>query len=109
MASSKDYLQFILEQLSGLPDITYRMMMGEYMIYYQGKLAAYICDDRLLVKPLESVKRLLPDAPMEPPYEGAKDMVLVEDVDNSEFLKELFEAMYDELPLPKPKKKKVWK
>ena len=77
------------------------------MIYYQGKLAAYICDDRLLIKPLESVKRLLPDAPMEPPYEGAKDMVLVEDVDNSEFLKELFEAMYDELPLPKPKKKKV--
>ena len=77
------------------------------MIYYQGKLAAYICDDRLLIKPLESVKRLLPDAPMEPPYEGAKDMVLVEDVDNSEFLKELFEAMYDELPLPKPKKKKA--
>ena len=107
MASSKDYLQFILEQLSGLPDITYRMGMGEYMIYYQGKLAAYICDDRLLVKPLESVKRLLPDAPMEPPYEGAKDMVLVEDVDNSDFLKGLFKAMYDELPLPKPKKKKV--
>lgn len=77
------------------------------MIYYQGKLAAYICDDRLLIKPLESVKRLLPDAPMEPPYEGAKDMVLVEDVDNSDFLKGLFEAMYDELPLPKPKKKKV--
>ena len=107
MASSKDYLQFILEQLSGLSDITYRMMMGEYMIYYRGKLAAYICDDRLLVKPLESVKRLLPDAPMEPPYEGAKDMVLVENVDNSGFLKGLFEAMYDELPLPKPKKKKV--
>ena len=107
MASSKEYLQFILEQLSGLPDINYRMMMGEYMIYYRGKLAAYICDDRLLVKPLESVKRLLPDAPMEPPYEGAKDMVLVEDVDNSDFLKELFEAMYDELPLPKPKKKKA--
>ena len=107
MASSKDYLQFILEQLSGLPDITYRMMMGEYMIYYQGKLAAYICDDRLLVKPLERAKRLLPDAPMEPPYEGAKDMVLVAGGDNSDFLKGLFEAMYDELPLPKPKKKKV--
>ena len=103
MASSKEYLQFIMEQLSGLPDITYRMMMGEYIIYYQGKLAAYICDDRLLVKPLESVKRLLPDAPMEPPYEGAKDMVLVEDADNSDFLKEFFEARHDELPLPKSK------
>lgn len=106
MSSSKEYLNFILEQLSGLSEITYRMMMGEYMIYYRGKLAAYICDDRLLVKPLESVKQKLPDAPLEPPYEGAKDMVLVEDVDNKGFLQELFDAMYEELPAPKPKKKK---
>lgn len=106
MSSSKEYLNFILEQLSGLSEITYRMMMGEYMIYYRGKLAAYICDDRLLVKPLESVKQKLPDAPLEPPYEGAKDMVLVEDVDNKQFLQELFDAMYEELPAPKPKKKK---
>ena len=104
MASSKDYLQFILEQLSGLPDITYRMMMGEYMIYYRGKLAAYICDDRLLVKPLTCVKQLLPDAPYEPPYDGAKDMVLVEDVDNKAFLQDLFEKMYEQLPEPKKKK-----
>lgn len=106
MSSSKEYLNFVIEQLSGLSEITYRMMMGEYMIYYRGKLAAYICDDRLLVKPLESVKRMLPDAPLEPPYEGAKDMVLVEDVDNKQFLQELFDAMYEELPAPKPKKKK---
>lgn len=106
MASSKEYLNFIIEQLSGLSEITYRMMMGEYMIYYRGKLAAYICDDRLLVKPLECVKRMLPDAPLEPPYEGAKDMVLVEDVDNRPFLQELFDVMYEELPAPKPKKKK---
>lgn len=106
MSSSKEYLDFVIEQLSGLSEITYRMMMGEYMIYYRGKLAAYICDDRLLVKPLKCVKRMLPDAPLDPPYEGAKDMVLVEDVDNRQFLQELFDAMYEELPAPKPKKKK---
>lgn len=106
MATSKDYLNFIIEQLSGLEDLTYRMMMGEYILYYRGKIAAYICDDRLLVKPVESVMRMLPDAPLEPPYEGAKDMVLVEDVDNSDFLTQLFEVMYEELPFPKPKKKK---
>lgn len=107
MSSSKEYLNFVIEQLSELSEITYRMMMGEYMIYYRGKLAAYVCDDRLLVKPLECVKRMLPDAPLEPPYEGAKDMVLVEDVDNRPFLQELFDVMYEELPAPKPKKKKV--
>ena len=106
MATSKDYLNFIIEQLSGLEDLTYRMMMGEYILYYRGKIAAYICDDRLLVKPVESVMRMLPDAPLEPPYEGAKDMVLVEDVDNSDFLTQLFEVMYEELPFPKPQKKK---
>jgi len=82
------------------------MMMGEYIIYYRGKIAAYICNDRFLVKPVDSVKKLVPDAPLEPPYDGAKDMVLIEDIDNKEFLQELFEAMYEELPAPKPKKKK---
>lgn len=104
MASSKEYLNYILEQLEELPDITHRMMMGEYMIYYRGKLAAYICDDRLLVKPLTCVKQLLPDAPYEPPYDGAKDMVLVEDVDNKAFLQDLFEKMYEKLPETKKKK-----
>lgn len=106
MASSKDYLDYILEQLSDLEDITYRSMMGEYMLYYKGKIIAYICDDRLLVKPVKAAKNLLPDAPMEPPYQGAKDMLLVEEVDDRRFLKELFLAMYEELPMPKPKKKK---
>ncbi len=109
MASSKEYLNFILEQLSALENITYRSMMGEYIIYYQGKIAAYICDDRLLVKPVESAKALMPNAPFEPPYEGAKEMILVEEVDNKEFLTNLFEAMYSELPMPKPKKKKLSK
>lgn len=106
MATSKEYLNFILDQLSGLEEITYRMMMGEYIIYYRGKIAAYVCDDRLLVKPVASVKKRVPDAPLEPPYDGAKDMVLLEDVDDKEFLESLFEAMYDELPAPKLKKKK---
>lgn len=105
MATKKEYLEFVLEQLSGLTEITHRMMMGEYIIYYRGKIAAYVCDDRFLVKPVESVKQMLPDAPLEPPYEGAKDMVLIEDIDNREFLTELFDAMYEELPEPKKKKR----
>jgi len=106
MATSKEYLNFLLEQLSGLEGITHRQMMGEYILYHHGKIAAYVCDDRLLVKILPSAAALLPDAPHEPPYAGAKDMLLVENVDDREFLKVLFEAMYPELPQPKPKKKK---
>ena len=104
MATSKGYLEFILEQLSGLDEITYRSMMGEYIIYYRGKIAAYICDDRLLVKPVKSAISLMPEASYETPYEGAKDMLLVNEVDNKEFLTELFIAIYDELPVPKKNK-----
>lgn len=104
MASTKEYLNFILDQLSELEQITYRSMMGEYIIYYNGRIAAYICDDRLLVKPVPSAKTLMPDAPYEPPYKGAKDMILVEDVDDKAFLTKLFQDIYNELPMPKPKK-----
>lgn len=104
MATKKEYLKFILDQLSGLSDITYRMMMGEYIIYYRGKIAAYVCDDCFLVKPVECVKKMLPDAPLEPPYDGAKDMVLVEELDNRGFLEKLFDEMYEELPAPKKKR-----
>ena len=103
MATSKDYLAFILDQLSEIDGITHRMMMGEYMIYHHGKIAAYLCDDRLLVKILPSTETLLPDAPKEPPYEGARDMLLVENVDDRSFLKNLFETMYPELPEKKKK------
>lgn len=105
MSTSKEYLSFILDQLSELDGISCRSMMGEYIIYYHGRITAYLCDDRLLAKPVESARRLMPDAPMEPPYEGAKDMLLIENVDDRGFLKELFEAMYPELPEPKAKKK----
>ena len=101
MASSKDYLEFLMDQLSGLEDVTYRAMMGEYIIYYRGKIVGGIYDDRFLVKPVKSAKDKLPNAQMELPYEGAKEMLLVDDVDNKEFLCELIRAMYDELPAPK--------
>ena len=101
MASSKEYLDFILEQLSELDDVSYRTMMGEYIIYYRGKVVGGIYDDRFLVKPVKSAVAIMPDAEMELPYEGAKEMLLVDDVENREFLQELLEAMYDELPAPK--------
>ena len=104
MASSKDYLEYILDQLSGLDDISYRAMMGEYIIYYRGKVVGGIYDDRFLVKPVKSAVAMMPDADMELPYEGAKEMLLVDDVENRKFLGELIEAMYDELPAPKKKK-----
>ena len=105
MASSKEYLDFILGQLSELDDISYRAMMGEYIIYHRGKIVGGIYDDRLLVKPTKSAVAMMPNADMELPYEGAKEMLLVDDVDNKEFLCGLLEAMYDELPSPKNKKK----
>ena len=106
MASSKEYLEFIMEQLSELDDVSYRAMMGEYILYFRGKVIGGIYDDRFLVKPTASAKALMPDADMEIPYEGAKEMIQVDDVENREFLKELFEAMYGELPEPKKKKAK---
>lgn len=105
MASSKEYLAFILEQLSELEEITYRAMMGEFIIYYRGKIVGGIYDDRFLVKPVKAAIRYMPTAPYEVPYEGAKEMLLVEEVDHKEFLTGLFRAMYEELSAPKPKKK----
>ena len=104
MASSKEYLDFVLEQLSKLDEITYKAMMGEYIIYYRGKIVGGIYDDRFLVKPTKSAKNMMPGADMELPYEGAKEMLLVDDIDNKELLKSLFESMFDELPAPKKKK-----
>ena len=104
MASSRWYLDFILEQLFELEEITYRAMMGEYILYYRGKIVGGIYDDRLLIKPVKSAISLMPDATYELPYEGAKEMLLVDDVDNKDFLTQLFNAMYEELPNPKKKK-----
>ena len=104
MASSKGYLQFILDQLSRLDEITYRTMMGEYIIYYRGKIIGGIYDDRFLVKPTPSAITMMPKAAMEQPYEGAKPMLMVYEVENKDFLQELLETMYDELSAPKKKR-----
>lgn len=106
MPSSKTYLDFILDQLSDLDSISYRAMMGEFIIYYRGKIVGGIYDDRLLVKAVPSAIAYMPNASCELPYVGAKEMLLVDEVDDKTFLSDLFNAMYDELPAPKPKKKK---
>lgn len=103
MASDRQYLEFVLEQLSLLDGVTHRAMMGEFIIYYRGKIVGGIYDDRFLVKPTGSARRLMPDAPEELPYEDGCRMLLVEDIDDREFLRELITAMYDELPEPKKK------
>ena len=104
MASTKGYLEFILGQLSALDEISCRAMMGEYVLYYRGKVFGGVYDDRLLVKPVPAAIKLMPDAPRELPYEGAKEMLLVEEVDDRDFLCALVEAMYSELPEPKKRK-----
>ena len=104
MTSTKEYLDFVLEQLSLLDDITCKAMMGEYIIYYHGKIIGGIYDNRFLVKNVKSAREKMPEAALELPYEGAKEMLLVDDVENREFLKELFDAVYDELPEPKKRK-----
>ena len=105
MGSSKEYLEYILEQLSDLDDISHRAMMGEYILYYRGKIFGGIYDALFLIKPVKIAKKMMPDANMELPYDGAKEMLLVDDVENREFLKELIEAMYDELPAARKRKK----
>ncbi len=105
MASSKEYLEFILGKLSDLEEVTYRAMMGEFIIYYRGRIAGGIYDDRLLVKPVRSAISYMPTAMYELPYEGAKEMLLVDEVDNKEFLTGLFNAMYEELPESKKRRK----
>ena len=100
MASSKEYLQFVLEQLSALTDVSYRPMMGEYVLYCHGVVVGGIYDDRFLVKPTKSARDMMPDAAEETPYEGAKKMLLVDNVEDREFLGKLIEAVCGELPEP---------
>ena len=106
MATRKEYLDYVLEQLSDLEGVTHRAMMGEYLLYFQGKLFGGVYDDRLLVKPVPAARALLPDAPEEAPYEGAKPMLLVVDMEDRDLLARLVTAMEPELPAPKKKKKK---
>ena len=105
MASSKEYMAFVMEQLSELSDVSYRAMMGEYVIYYRDKVVAGVYDDRFLVKPTKSAVAILPDAPMEIPYPGGHPMIMVEDIENRDLLRDLFNAIYADLPAPKPKRR----
>ncbi len=104
MATKKEYLEFILGQLSELEDVSYRAMMGEYILYYREKVIGGIYDNRFLVKPTKSAREMMPGADMELPYEGAKEMLLVDNVDDKEFLQRLVSALYDELPAAKKRK-----
>ena len=105
MSTSKDYMDFLLDQLSVLEGITYRRMMGEYLLYYRKKVAAYICDDRFLVRPVQAAVTLLPDAPYDSIDAGGKKKYLrVDRVDDRDFLVQLLTSMYEELPFPKPKR-----
>lgn len=109
MSTSKEYIEFLKEQFAPLGEVTTRAMMGEYVLYYKGRIVGGVYDNRLLVKPVEAAKEYMPNAKWELPYEGAKEMLLVENVDSSEYICGLLEAMYPELPEPKPKKPKVKK
>ena len=101
MASSREYLDFILEQLENLDGVSYRAMMGEFVLYYQGRVFGGIYDDRFLVKTTPAALSMMPQAARELPYEGGREMLLVDDVEDKEFLRDLVEAMYAELPEPK--------
>lgn len=103
MASSKEFLDFIVDQLSELNEISYRAMMGEYIIYYRDKVIGGIYDDRFLVKPVKAAKTMMPNASMEFPYNGAKEMILVDNVEDSDFLCQLIKVIYEELPMPRKK------
>ena len=108
MASSKEYLAFILDQFSELEEMSYRPMMGEYILYYRGKIIGGIYDNRLLLKPVKVIMDQLGQTRLERPYEGAKEMILLEDLEDKSFLTRLIKEMYEVLPAPKVKKK-AWK
>ena len=97
MASSREYRDFIDDQLAETQDVSWRAMMGEFILYYRNKVVGGIYDDRLLVKPTKSALAMMPDARLELPYEGAKEMLLVDNVDDPAFLKELLEKVYSDL------------
>ncbi len=107
MASKIEFVEFIVDQLREAGDITYKKMFGEYGLYCNGKIFAVICKDQFYIKVTQAGRKLCPDLSEAPPYEGAKNYFLVEDVDNREMLTALVTATYGELPEPKPKKRNV--
>ena len=109
MSTTKEYLAYVLEQFAGLPEFRHRAMMGEYVVYWRDKVVGGIYDNRFLIKDCAAARALLPEARLELPYEGAKLMLLVEELEDAAQLRRLLDAVYDELPAPKPKKPKAAK
>lgn len=106
MATSKEFHDFVMENLSRAGIVTSRKMMGEYLVYFDGRLAGNICDNRLLLKQTEASVRLLPDAEKEYPYEGSKTLMLVvDDFENESLMRQIIEEMYRQLPEPSGKKR----
>ena len=106
MGTTKNFHDYFIEATRGVGGITTRAMMGEYVLYYNGKVVGGIYDNRVLVKDIPAARALLPDARLELPYEGSKLALYLEDCENAEFVRELFNAIYEELPMPKPRKRK---
>ncbi len=108
MTSSKEFVEHVMEQLNMATGggASSRAMMGEYVVYYRDKVIGGIYNDRFLIKPTESARALLPHAEYQIPYEGAKEMLLVNEVENRELMAELLQSMYPELPARKPRKKR---
>lgn len=106
MASNPELVKYIADQLSGAGTVTYRKMFGEYGMYLDGKIFALICDNQLFIKITEAGRRMAPELPTAPPYAGAKDYYLFEEIDDRDFLTEFVAATCEELPSPKPKKGK---
>ncbi len=104
MASSLEYVKFIAEQLSELEEISYRKMFGEYAFYYEGKVFGGVYDNRFLIKITKAGKQLCKDFEEQLPYKGAKPMLFVSELEDKNFLKNLVEVTWQELPFPKKKK-----
>lgn len=107
MASSVEFMDYVFENIKGIGDITYKKMFGEYSVYYKGKIVALVCDNQFVIKKTNIGKTLLPNNEEIPPYEGAKPCILIENLEDKALLKEVIQKTYDELPEPKPKKKKL--
>jgi TfoX/Sxy family transcriptional regulator of competence genes len=107
MASDQNFVDFVIEQIKIAGEITAKKMFGEYGIYADGKLFGLICDNKLFVKPTVSGRKFIGNVIEAPPYEGAKPSFLIEEkIEDSEWLSELIRISLNELPTPKPKKKK---
>lgn len=107
MASNLDFVNYACDQMSGAGNITFKKMFGEYGIYCNDKIIGLICDNQLFIKVTEAGSRIYPNYQTASPYTNAKAHFLIDNIDNRELMTKFILATYNELPMPKPKKKKV--